>query len=136
MTVGNSWFFHACLDPSSFHIPFCVSSQHVPAKATFLTLAARQGLKLFWVLEQPSSSWMFRMPRMLELIAAFAAIRVCTWSLDLSWAILDISGMRFYLSVLIHYPLFTACHISGWLSMATTCSSLPNCVEIFRVLNG
>ena len=52
------------------------------AQATFLQLAAGRGLKLYWVLEQPSSSWMFQMSFMIRLVATFSAIRVGTWSLD------------------------------------------------------
>ena len=68
-----------------FYVFYVVLREPHSGKAMFLQLAARKGVILFWVMEQPASSWMFRMDFMLQLVASFGAIRVCTWNLDRIW---------------------------------------------------
>ena len=49
--------------------------------ATFLELLHRQGRTFFVVLEQPASSWLFKMEYYLALGALLMCVRVTTWKL-------------------------------------------------------
>ena len=50
-------------------------------KAAWLTLLAKHGRQVFWVLEQPASSWLFKLNFMLALAACCSAVTINTWKL-------------------------------------------------------